>query len=98
MDADAVNLVYEAQVPKAPSAPNVMRNTVLAAAVGLILAIAVLTVIFVLDDTIRTEEDVEKYLGLGTMGVIPVSSELSNGGASAGRQNAPRAKSAAPKK
>lgn len=93
MDVDAVNLVYAAEVPKAPSSPNVMRNTVLAAALGMIAAIGVLAVIFILDDTIRTEEDVEKYLGLGTMGVIPASSELG----SAARQTGGRAKPA-PKK
>ena len=98
MDVDAVNLIYEAQVPTSPSAPNVMRNTALVAAVGLILAIVVFTVIFILDDTIRTEEDVEKYLGLVTMGANPVSSEQVSGGSSAGRQNAPKAKPAAQKK
>ncbi len=85
MDVDAVNLVYEAKVPGAPSSPNVGRNTLVWAAIGLAAAVAVLTVIFVLDDAIRTEEDVERYLGLGTLGIIPVSGELSAEGKSADR-------------
>lgn len=76
MDVDAVNLIYTAEAPEEPSAPSVMKNTVLAAALGLVASIAVLTVVFVCDDTIRTEEDVERYLGLGVMGVIPVSAEM----------------------
>ena len=33
---------------------------------------------FVLDDTIRTEEDVTRYLNLSVMGVIPLEEELEN--------------------
>lgn len=76
MDVDAVQTVYEAEVPKEPSGPNTMRNTALAGILGLVIAVAVYTVIFLLDDTIRTEEDVTRYLGLGTLGVIPVSLEM----------------------
>lgn len=76
MDVDAVNLVYEAEVPQSPSGPNIMKNTALAAFVGLIAIIGVLVVIYLLDDTIRTEEDVERYLGLSTLGVIPISPEF----------------------
>lgn len=76
MDVDAVKLVYEAEVPQEPSSPNVVMNTILAALVGLFAAMGVLSVVYVLDDTIRTEEDVEHYLGLSTMGVIPVADEL----------------------
>lgn len=78
MDVDAVNLVYEAEVPAKPSAPNVLQNTLMAAAIGLILVLVALTVFFVLDDTIRTEEDVTRYLNLSVMGVIPLEEELEN--------------------
>lgn len=76
MDVDAVNLVYVAETPQEPSGPSVMKYTVLAAALGLVAVVGVYVVIYLLDDTIRTEEDVEKYLGLGTLGVIPVSNEF----------------------
>lgn len=76
MNVDAVKLVYEADVPEEPSSPNVLLNTLVAAILGLVVAVAVLAFIFVLDDTIRTEEDVERYLGLSTLGVIPVAGEL----------------------
>lgn len=76
MDVDAVNLVYEAEVPEEPTSPNVWLNTAIAALVGLLAATGVYGVIFLLDDTLRTEEDVERYLGLSTLGVIPASKEL----------------------
>lgn len=76
MDLDAVNLVYEAEVPKGKSGPSLTRNTAVAAILGVVIAVAVLVVIYVLDDTIRTEEDVERRMGLSVLGVIPVSPEM----------------------
>ena len=76
MDVDAVKLVYEADVPDKPSSPNVMLNTLIGAALGLFGSVFILVVAFMLDDTIRTEEDVERHLGLSTLGVIPTAGEL----------------------
>ena len=76
MDVDAVKLVYAADVPEKPSSPNVRNNTIIAAAFGLLVSVFSLVVMFMMDDTIRTEEDVQRYLNLGTLGVIPKSSEL----------------------
>lgn len=77
MDADAVNLVYAAKVPLKPSSPGTARYVIIAAIMGILAAVCVLGVLFVLDDAIRSEEDVERYLGLSTLGVIPISTELS---------------------
>jgi len=35
-----------------------------------------LTVLYIMDDTIRTEEDVERYLNISVIGVMPISSDL----------------------
>lgn len=80
MDVDAVKMVYEAEVPQGPSGPNTMRNTALAGIIGLVIILGIYTIIFQLDDTIRTEEDVTRHLGLSTMGVIPLSAEMGNMG------------------
>lgn len=76
MNVGAVNLVYEAEVPQKKSGPSMAKNTVLAAAIGAIIAISILTAVYIMDDTIRNEEDVARYLGLSVMGVIPASEEL----------------------
>lgn len=80
MAVDAVKLVYPAETPQDPSGPNTMRNTALAGILGLVIAVGIYVVIFIMDDTIRTEEDVTRYLGLGTLGVIPLSAEMGNMG------------------
>ena len=72
MDIQAVNVVDEANLPLSPSAPNVRRWTVIGFLLGAVLCMAVILVHFLLDDTIKTSEDIEKYLGLSTLGMIPV--------------------------
>ncbi len=74
-EVKAVNTVDEANLPTGPSAPSIRKNTAMAAAVGLILCMAILVIRFLLDDTIKTSEDVEKYLGWGTLALIPVIEE-----------------------
>ena len=76
MEVDAVKPVYEAEPPKAPSSPNVGRNTLMAALAGLVLCGGFYTAVFFLDDTIRTEEDVQRFLDLSVLGAIPESEEL----------------------
>lgn len=72
MKIDAVNVVDEANLPDEKSAPSYSKWAAAWAVVGaLIVAIAV-AVKFILDDTIKTTEDVERYLGLYTLAVIPL--------------------------
>lgn len=72
MDIQAVNVVDEANLPLSPSAPNVGRWTVIGFLLGAFLCMAVVLVQFLLDDTVKTSEDIEKYLGLSTLGMIPI--------------------------
>lgn len=78
MDVDAVNVVYDAEVPLKKSGPSITKNTIIAAAAGLVLILGIFAMIYLMDDTIRTEDDVERHLGLSVLGVIPLSKEMSN--------------------
>ena len=64
-------IVEEGQVPEKPSSPSVKRNAVLGGLAGAALVCGALTVMVILNDTIRTEEDVERYLGLTTLALVP---------------------------
>lgn len=76
LNVEAVNLVYEAQVPQEKSGPSMLTNTALAAMLGLILCGGVQVLLYTLDDTVRTEADVERYLGLSVLGIIPESVDM----------------------
>lgn len=72
MNADSVNTVEEANLPIKASSPNVGKNMLLGAFLGLIVSIGIVILVFVLDDTIKTPDDVEKYLGMNVLTSIPI--------------------------
>jgi len=72
MVTDAPSVVDYGNMPINPVSPNVMKNTVIGAALGAFLAIAIVIVIFLMDDTVKTADDVEKYLGLNTLTSVPL--------------------------
>ena len=67
----AIKIYEEAAVPDRPSSPSLKKNCALGLLAGLVLAIAVVTILYLLDDTIKTEDDIEKYLGMTTLAVLP---------------------------
>lgn len=78
MGDNVVNIVYPAEVPLYPSSTSPTSNAILFGVIGLVLVLLVLIVVFLMDDTIRSEEDVERHLGLSTLSSIPVCQELSS--------------------
>lgn len=72
MKADAVNLVDKANLPIEKCSPNVIKNTIIGGLGGAFIACAVILAFAIMNDTILNQEDVEKYLELCTLGVIPL--------------------------
>lgn len=72
MAIDAINIVDDANLPSHKSAPNNSKNTVIGALIGAFLAALVVVIRYLLDDTIKTNDDVEEYLGLSCLAVIPM--------------------------
>ena len=66
-----VTVIDHATTPDEPSGPAKGRNTILAALMGMILAMAVSFIRFFMDSTIKTNEDVEKTLGLPVLARVP---------------------------
>ena len=65
-----ISVVEPATVPARPISPRVMETVLLAAAIGLILALAGAFLIEFLDDTIKTPDDVTRAVDLPTLGAI----------------------------
>lgn len=72
MNSDKPNIVDRAVTPAEPSSPSTLKNTAIGAIVGAFLAIAVLVIRHLLNDTVQTEEDVRKYLNLHTLAAVPL--------------------------
>lgn len=75
MDIDAINIAETANMPTRRYSPSVSKWTMIGGAVGIILVSAVILLGYILDDTIKSSEDVENYLGLSTLALIPLTTE-----------------------
>ncbi len=79
MESNAPNLAESAVPPVGQASPHCIRNGVIAAIVAAILVYGYYVVLFLLDDTIRTDEDMERYFGMTPMADIPLeNAEKSN--------------------
>lgn len=77
MDIEAVNVVDYAEMPMESVSPNVLMNTAVGAAAGVLIAAFVVILIHLADDRIKGPDDVERYLGVSVLGTIPLDSNLS---------------------
>ena len=75
MKVISVGVVDKANYPQSQSYPITIKWIEYGFLIGFVLSIGVL---LILDDTIKTSEDVEKYLGLSTLAVIPKISDSNN--------------------
>ena len=58
-------------MPEKPISPSMSRNVAMGALAGLVLAVGVVVLMTLMDDSIKSEDDIEKYLGLSTLAIIP---------------------------
>lgn len=73
MKVDNVSLLAPADPNKtpAPIKPRPALNTAIAVVVSLMIAVGITFLLEYLDDTLRTEQDVEQHLGVPTIAMIP---------------------------
>lgn len=78
MDLEKVNVAEEANLPLDKSSPNLKKNVLLGGVAGVFVSLLLIVVFYLLNDRIRTPEDVKRYLGLNTLGQIPVLENSGN--------------------
>lgn len=71
VEIDPAVLISHAEPPIKPFKPNMLLNIILSIMVGGILGLACAFFIEYLDTSVKTVEEVEKYLGLNVVGVVP---------------------------
>ena len=87
-----VEIVEEAEPPDRPSSPLVVLNIFLSVVLGLLAGVGLAFFVEYLDVSIKTVDEVEKYLGLPVLAVIPQQSRpLTEAGQSSGQGEAYRA-------
>ena len=84
MQINAVNTYEAANLPTEKSAPSCSKWALLGALLGALLVGGIVTLQYILDDTIKSSEDIEQYLGLSTLALIPLDENI--GGAEKGKK------------
>lgn len=79
MKIEQVNVIEEGSLSEEPAVDTVQKWTLIGLALGIVLSCAVIIIRSMLDDTVKTTEDVEKYFDLSTLAVIPISEEMDDG-------------------
>lgn len=64
-------LIEDGEVASEKASPNVLKNTIIGGILGLLLVCGFIVVRVILNDTVKSEEDVSKYLDLPVLAVIP---------------------------
>ena len=73
IDVSNIRIMERALLPGFPIGPNKKRNVLLGIVMGLIIGIGLSFLWENLDRTLHTEEDIQKYLDLPVLSVIPVA-------------------------
>lgn len=79
MKIEQVNVIEEGSLSEEPAVDTVQKWTLIGLALGIVLSCAVIIIRSMLDDTVKTTEDVERYFDLSTLAVIPISEEMDDG-------------------
>lgn len=76
MSTLAPNIAQHAKLADRKAGPSYSKYTMMGAMLGFVLMAGILVVIYLMDDTVHTAEDMEKYFGLVPLTTIPESDQV----------------------
>jgi len=71
MKIDNVHVIDPARIPEEPVQPNIRLNIAISAVLGVMVGLVLVFLLEYLDNTIKTPDDVQKYLELPVLGSVP---------------------------
>ncbi len=78
MDQDAPEIIQYGYVNSNRSSPSYRRYTAIGAVLGLVLAVAVIWIVYLANDAIVTPEELEEKTGMRVLGSLPMEEEELN--------------------
>lgn len=87
MEVVPPKIIEEGEVPTEKTSPSTVKNTAIGAIAGFVIAAGVVVVMTIMDDTIKTEDDVERYLGIPTLSSVPDRKDYLSGKPNSGKKN-----------
>jgi len=76
IDTTKPSSVEDAVPAVVPSSPNKTKNTALGGIIGMLIAVSIILIRYFSDMSIRDEDDVRKYLNLGTLASVPFEKSI----------------------
>lgn len=73
METDAPSVFSQALLPKEPVAPRKKLNVAIGFMIGAMIMVAVVTVRFIMDDKIKTADDIRRYTDMATLAIVPTN-------------------------
>lgn len=75
MKTEEPSIAEQGHVAENPYSPNTKKNCGIAGLLGMVAVAAIFILIYLVDDHIKTQDDIEKYLGITTLGIIPMEGD-----------------------
>jgi len=77
MEVSAPKIIEEGEVSGIKTGPNISRNTLIGFLAGALLVCVIVVIMELLDDSIQTEDDIEKYLDIPMLALVPAKPDAS---------------------
>ena len=71
MEVIPPKIIEIGKIPTVQSSPSMKKNVVMGFVLGVVAAAAIVVVITIMDDTLKSEDDIAKYLGISVLAVVP---------------------------
>lgn len=78
MDIEKANIVERGRIPTSPTENKFAKNILFGGVLGLGISIAAIVAIYLSNDRIKNNEDIEKYLGIISLAEIPMEEDILN--------------------
>ena len=71
MEVVPPKIIEYGKVPEVETSPSLKKNLIVGAMIGFLIAAAIITMLTVMDDTIKSEDDMQNYLGIFMLASVP---------------------------
>ena len=79
MEQDPPKIIEDGEIPTEKTSPSNAKNAVIAAILAMMAVMGLITFRYIMDDTIKTEDDIRNYFGVTVLAVVPLHEEEEQG-------------------
>lgn len=71
MEVIPPKIIEKGKIPTVQSSPSMSKNVMMGILLGIVLCCGIICVLTIMDDSIKSEDDLEKYLGITVLASVP---------------------------